>query len=98
MVQKRSFDSTPAEAKPSSFPSFGLEGLNLNLNLHESGQVRPSGPSGLSGLSGLSGASGSGVKVKSNLVQTEEKSKPEAVKKSFNPSEFEEKLFSLDLK
>lgn len=101
MVQKRSFDSTPAEAKPSSFPSFGLEGLNLNVNLHESGQVRPSGPSGpsgLSGLSGLSGASGSGVKVKSNLVQTEEKSKPEAVKKSFNPSEFEEKLFSLDLK
>ena len=84
MVQKRSFDSTPSDPKPSSFPSFGLEGLNLSLNpVQESGQTRATGP---------------GVKVRSNLVQTEEKSKPEAVKKSFNPSEFEEKLFSLDLK
>ena len=38
------------------------------------------------------------VKVKTNLIQTEEKSKTDPVKKVFSPSEFEAKLFSLDFK
>ena len=84
MVQKRPSEPLQAPKHPTLTPGSGLEGLSLEMNPSPS-------PS-------YSMKPNPGVKVRTNLIQTEEKTQKDPVKKAFNPSEFEAKLFSLDFK
>jgi hypothetical protein len=72
----------PETSAAQNFPSFGLDGLDLSSTSISSNPPPQNIPIK------------SATRVKSNLIQSE--SKPESIKKVFNPSEFEEKLFSLD--